>query len=110
MEQVQVKELSPKFISDLIDKIIVTQQFYIFPGSFCTVCCLTLINDEVVIGSNACVTPGNFCPSNMVADHTEYAKKLAYADARREAWKLLGSLTAYELSGQSINPVNKEFA
>lgn len=78
---------------DDVDNAIVAEQYYVFPGTTVTVCCLTLHNGFNTTGESACVVKANFDP--------EVGKKLARQRAREEVWQLLG----YQLA-QGIHEYN----
>ena len=70
--------VTPEIISEVIDK----KQFYIFPGSTLTICCLTLINGFTVVGESACASPENF--------DSERGEKIAFDNAKNKIWALEG--------------------
>lgn len=65
-----------------IDEVIVSTDFYVFPGTTLTVCCLTLANGYTVIGESACASPENF--------NAELGKRIARDNARQKIWALEG--------------------
>ena len=67
---------------DDLDKEIVGEDYYRFPDTTVTVCCLRIRNGMCLIGESACVDPRNF---NEVI-----GRKVARANAREQLWKLLG--------------------
>ena len=67
---------------DDLDKEIVGEDYYRFPDTTVTVCCLIIRNGMCLIGESACVDPRNF---NEVI-----GRKVARANAREQLWKLLG--------------------
>ena len=77
-----------------IEETIVHAQYYVFPGTTVTVCCLNLRNGFNVIGESACVDPRNF--------DAEVGRKLARLDAERKVWPLEGYLLKerFGLSGR----------
>lgn len=80
MEGIEMK--GPYITSDDIEAQIVKEDYYVFPGTTMTVCCLTLKNGFNVIGESACISPLNF--------NAEIGKQLARIKARNEIWKLEG--------------------
>jgi Phage protein (N4 Gp49/phage Sf6 gene 66) family len=65
-----------------VDEVIVSTDFYVFPGTTLTVCCLTLANGFTVIGESACASPENF--------NAELGKRIARDNARQKIWALEG--------------------
>jgi hypothetical protein len=74
-----------------IESAICADQYYIFPGSTTTVCCLTLRNGYRVIGESACVDADNF--------NAEIGRKIARENAVNKIWALEGYLLKEKLSG-----------
>jgi hypothetical protein len=72
--------LTPQFILDQIR----TTQFYVFPDTTVTVCCLTLLNGYNVTGTSACISPSNF--------NIEIGMQVARENAIKEIWALEGYL------------------
>lgn len=84
---------APRLSPKLIDDAILTEQYYQFPGTVCTVCCLTLQNGFNVIGHSAPASPENF--------NLEIGKKIARGKAREQIWSLEGYLLKQHLSEQN---------
>lgn len=78
--------LSPTHISEQI----VDEQFYVFPGTTLTVCCLTLRNGYNVIGESAAASTENF--------DEEIGKRIAKDNARNKIWALEGYLLRSKLA------------
>lgn len=78
--------LSPTQISEQI----VSEQFYIFPNTVMTVCCLNLRNGYNVIGTSAPVSVENF--------DEEVGRNIARDKAREQIWALEGYLLKSKLS------------
>lgn len=74
---------------ELIDSVIIDEQFHVFPFSQLTVCCLTLKNGYTVTGESACVSPENF--------NAEIGQKVALDKARDKIWALEGYLLKQKL-------------
>lgn len=74
----------PRITPDKIDACIVYDQYYVFPGTQLTVCCLTLRNGFTVTGESACADPANFSE--------KIGRSLAYGQARNKIWQLEGYL------------------
>lgn len=64
-----------------INNEIVREQYYVFPGTTVTVCCLTLRNGFHVTGNGACIDPNMF--------DEEKGRALALCDAKNKMWPLL---------------------
>lgn len=75
--------------SEDIDATIKDTQYYVFPNTQLTVCCMTLKNGFTVTGESACVSPENF--------DKEIGEKIAYTNAREKIWALEGYLLKQEL-------------
>ena len=67
-----------------IDAKIVCEDYYRFPDTTVTVCCLKLLNGFTVVGDSACASPENFDPA--------IGKRIAFANAREKIWALEGYL------------------
>lgn len=80
---------APRLTPELIDSIIVDKDFYIFPKTQLTICCLTLKNGFTVTGESACVSPENF--------NQEIVERIAFTNAREKIWALEGYLLKQKL-------------
>lgn len=90
-QEIQDKELNaPRLSPEKIDSVIDGVDYYVFPGSMLTVCCLTLKNGYTVTGESACVSSENF--------NKELGEKIAYGKARDKIWALEGYLLKQKLS------------
>ena len=75
-------------------------QFYVFPGTTLTVCCLTLANGFTVTGESACASPENF--DQMIGEN------IALKNAKEKAWALEGYVLREKLhQAASQVPVNQ---
>ena len=84
-KKIQDKGLNaPRLTPESIDNTIIKEEYYTFPGSVMTVCCLTLRNGFSVVGESACVSPENF--------NVEIGKEIAKSNARDKIWALEGYL------------------
>lgn len=84
-KQIQDKGLNaPRLTPALIDSVIVDTDYYVFPKTQLTVCCLTLRNGFTVTGESACASPENF--------NKEIGEKIAFDNARNKIWALEGYL------------------
>jgi hypothetical protein len=67
-----------------IEAAIKGEDYYVFPGTMLTVCCLTLQNGFNTVGESACASPENF--------NAEIGRKLARDNAKNKIWALEGYL------------------
>ena len=89
-QRILVKGLTAARLSpDAIDATIEKADYYVFPGTTVTVCCLTLKNGFTVVGESACASPANF--------DTEIGRTIAHSNARDKVWALEGYLLKQEL-------------
>lgn len=85
-KEIQEKGLTAtRLTQKLIDECVKDKQFYVFPNTQLTVCCLTLSNGFTVIGESSCISPENF--------DSELGQKIAYSNAKDKIWMLEGYLT-----------------
>jgi hypothetical protein len=75
---------------EMLEQKILATQFYVFPGTCLTVCCLTLQNGFQVIGESACALPENF--------DAEIGQRIARENAKQKIWALEGYLLKQKLS------------
>lgn len=81
--EIQAKNLNaPRLSPEKIDAVIVGEDYYVFPGTTLTVCCLKLRNGFTVIGESASVSPENF--------DADLGRKIARSKARDKIWALEG--------------------
>lgn len=91
-KEIQDKGLNaPRLTPDHIDKTILAEQFYVFPGTTLTVCALTLKNGFQVVGESAAASPANF--------DADLGKKISRDNARAKIWALEGYLLRSKLAG-----------
>lgn len=89
--EIQAKGLNaPRLNPQMIDAAIVSEQYYVFPGTTMTVCALTLQNGFVVIGESAAASPENF--------NQEIGRTIARKNARERIWALEGYLLREKLN------------
>jgi hypothetical protein len=89
--KIQAKGLNASRLSpDKIDAVIVSEDYYVFPGTTVTVCCLKLRNGFHVVGESAAVSPENF--------NAELGRLKARDKARSKIWDLEGYLLREQLS------------
>jgi len=67
-----------------IKSMVIGEEFYVFPSTQLTVCCLTLKNGFTVTGKSACVDPKNF--------NKEKGEEVSRNSAINEIWQLEGYL------------------
>ena len=92
-QEIQDRGLNaPRLSPDKIDAVIAKADYYVFPDSMLTVCCLTLRNGFTVTGESACVSPANF--------NAELGQKIAYGHARNKIWALEGYALKEKLFSQ----------
>ncbi|MDX8537058.1 Gp49 family protein [Mesorhizobium abyssinicae] len=83
--EIQAKGLNaPRLTPAHIDAMIASEQYYVFPGTTLTVCCLTLLNGFTVTGESAAASPENF--------DVEIGRKIARENARKQIWAFEGYL------------------
>jgi len=81
--EIQSKNLNaPRLSPELIDSRIESEDYYVFPNTTLTVCCLTLKNGYTVTGESASVSLENF--------DEDLGKKIARSHARDKIWALEG--------------------
>ena len=89
-QQIQEKGLNaPRLNPQHIDDTILASQYYTFPGTTLTVCCLTLKNGFTVTGESATASPENF--------DRAIGEQIAYRNARDKIWALEGYLLRQQL-------------
>lgn len=92
--EIKAKGLTaPRVTPEQLDAQIVSEDYYVFPGSMLTVCCLTLKNGFNVTGESACASPENF--------NADIGKRLARERARNAIWQLEGYTLRNVLSGRT---------
>ena len=89
-KEIQEKGLNePRLNPDLIDSVIVDEDYHVFKNGRTTVCCLTLMNGFAVIGESSCVSAENF--------DAEIGRQIARGNAREKVWELEGYLLKEKL-------------
>ena len=89
--EIQTKGLNaPRVLPKRIDDVIVSEDYYVFPDTTLTVCCLKLRNGFTVIGESATVSLENF--------DAELGRKIARDHARDKIWALEGYALRERLS------------
>lgn len=83
--EIQAKGLNaPRLSPEKIDAVIVGEDYYVFPDTTLTVCCLKLRNGFTVTGESASASVENF--------DVELGRKIARSHARDKIWALEGYL------------------
>lgn len=90
--ELQLKKLNAPRLS--LSEQIIAEQFYIFPGTTMTVCCLTLKNGYNVVGTSAAASPENFDKS--------IGERIARDNARNQIWALEWYLLKSKLAGHIV--------
>jgi hypothetical protein len=80
---------APRLTPEGIDATVKKIQFYVFPGTQLTVCCVELQNGYTVTGESACASPENF--------NKEIGENIAFTNAREKIWALEGYLLKQRL-------------
>jgi hypothetical protein len=92
-QEIQAKGLNaPRLSPELIYKKVKSKQFYVFPGTTLTVCCLELENGFHITGESAAASPANF--------DKEIGEKIAFENARDKVWQLEGYILKQKLFEQ----------
>ncbi len=81
---------APRVTPEHIDSLITGAQYYVFPGTTVTVCCLKLANGYSVVGYSAAASPENFSE--------QIGRDIARTEARDKIWALEGYLLRQQLS------------
>lgn len=90
--EIQAKGLNaPRLSPTHISEQVVSEAFYVFPGTTLTICALTLRNGFIVVGKSAAASAENFDEA--------IGRRIARDNARNEIWALEGYLLCSKLSG-----------
>jgi hypothetical protein len=81
---------APRLSPTMIAEQVISEQYYIFPSTVLTVCCLTLKNGFNVVGKSAPVSAQNF--------NEEVGRTIARKDAMDQIWALEGYLLKSKLN------------
>lgn len=93
--EIQAKGLNaPRLNPQMIDDAIVSEQYYVFPGTTLTVCALTLRNGYIVTGESASASAANF--------DKDIGRKIARDNARNKIWALEGYLLRERLANETM--------
>lgn len=85
---------APRLTPEMIDAVIVGEDYHVFPGANLTVCCLTLRNGFRVTGESSSVSAQNF--------DAEIGRNIARKNARNAVWELEGYLLRERLYGSLV--------
>lgn len=80
---------APRITPDDIASKVKSEDYYVFPGTTLTVCCLTLENGFQVTGESACASPENF--------DEQVGRDIAKQNAVEKIWQLEGYLLKQHL-------------
>ena len=84
-KEIQEKGLTaPRVTPNQLEKVIVSEQYHVFPNTTFTSCLLTLVNGYTVLGESACASPENF--------NADIGRKIARDNAKNKIWALEGYL------------------
>ena len=84
---------APRLNPELIDSVIVSEQYHVFPNTTLTVCALTLRNGFIVVGESAAASAANF--------NADIGRRIARDNARNKIWQLEGYLLRERLSNSN---------
>lgn len=92
-KEIKAKGLvAPRITPEHLDRVIVSEQYHVFPNTTFTACLLTLENGYTVLGESACASVENF--------NAELGRKIARENARNKIWSLEGYLLRQRLHDQ----------
>ena len=93
--EIKAKGLTaPRITPEHINALILTEQYYVFPGTTLTVCALTLLNGYQVVGYSAAASPENFDEA--------IGRKISCRKAYDQIWGLEGYLLKQSLYTASL--------
>ncbi|RJP45496.1 hypothetical protein C4587_00955 [Candidatus Parcubacteria bacterium] len=99
-QEIQNKGLNaPRLSPQHIDEQIMSEAYYVFPGTTLTICALTLRNGFHVTGQSAAASPENF--------DADIGRKIAKDNARNKIWALEGYALRNAICGRA--PFNSGF-
>jgi hypothetical protein len=100
-QEIQAKGLTaPRITPADIDAQIVSEAYYVFPGTTLTVCLLTLQNGFHVTGESVAASPENF--------DEEIGRRIARTNAREKIWALEGYLLRSRLAAYSVHLLDEQ--
>jgi hypothetical protein len=83
---------APRITPAHIEDAIQAADYYVFPGTQLTICCLTLKNGFNVTGESACASPENF--------DADLGRRIARTNATQKIWALEGYLLKARLAAK----------
>lgn len=83
---------APRVTPELVESVIVNEQYHVFEGTTFTSCLLTLKNGFTVHGESACASPENF--------NEELGRTIARDNAKHKIWALEGYLLRNKIAGE----------
>ena len=86
---------APRVSYKNVEDKILTEQYYVFPGTTTTVCCLILKNGFTTIGHSACASAANF--------NEAIGRCIAKENAVDQVWQLEGYLLKQRLYEEEQN-------
>jgi len=86
---------APRVTPEKIDAQIMDEEYYVFPNTMMTVCCLSLVNGFNTVGFSACASPENF--------DAEIGRTIARRNAREQIWALEGYRLKQKLYERSLH-------
>ena len=75
---------------EMLESVIISEQYHVFPNTTFTACLLTLKNGYTVMGESACASPENF--------NADLGRKIARDNAKNKIWALEGYLLRQRIS------------
>ena len=94
-QEIQAKNLNaPRVTLARLQAVTASEDYYVFPKTCLTVCCLTLINGFTVTGESACASPENF--------DEEIGRHRSREIAENKIWALEGYLLKQRLYEASL--------
>lgn len=90
--KIQARGLNaPRLTPEMIDEVIASEAYHVFPGTTLTVCSLTLKNGYHVVGHSAAASARNFDEA--------IGREIARKNAREKIWGLEGYILRSRLAG-----------
>ena len=80
---------APRLTPQSIEDVILKSEYYVYPDTQLTVCCIYLKNGFTVTGESACASPENF--------NEQIGQEIAFKQAKEKIWQLEGYLLKQRL-------------